>query len=315
MVGISFPERLKIFMINFSKKSKVLIIIFVAITLLILLYLVIIEPIIKYLYVGYTVLNDTTLYTSGQYLSFEDGEKAAALFPEYKSLPINTKIDFIYVDTSKKESTILGKWPDLFYLIIIFDDAAYQTEKQRIISNYNLEYISFYGDTDNYYISTVISSLPTDAYEVSFNDISKTIKYKYSNNSKTGYCLSYRYQSYLEDDEEDISIINANFNVYEFDLADYNKVIEDFNYDIKLKEIKNSQDAFERVFWNWTGISGTYVDGIQYGMISRSDTKIYYDSHNDCWLVKAVALKADYTGPLPCTIIQSDGKVLAVWME
>lgn len=100
---------------------------------------------------------------------------------------------------------------------------------------------------------------------------------------------------------------NANRPANEFNILDYQSFINDFPYEKTSNEIKTVEIAKKEAEKIWISVYGEKIKDNQPYIA-------YYDSSSKTWLITG-SLQKNTTGGIPKIIIQSDGKVLALWHE
>ena len=102
--------------------------------------------------------------------------------------------------------------------------------------------------------------------------------------------------------------------VGEFDMADHQEAIEYFPSDKNVGQVNDGYTAIEKAKELWLEkysiINGRPEDPLR----GIKGYEVFFDQNNDCWLVQTIWPR--YTkGCTFRTIIQTDGKVIAVWYD
>ena len=105
---------------------------------------------------------------------------------------------------------------------------------------------------------------------------------------------------------------NKHHSIKEFDVLEYQWEIENFSFEKNVGQIDDADTAIEKAKDLWSENYST-VNNQPYDPIKKRKIEVFFDQHNDCWLVKTT-LPSNTKGAVPHTIIEKDGTVLAVWM-
>lgn len=101
----------------------------------------------------------------------------------------------------------------------------------------------------------------------------------------------------------------VNNQVEKFCVSDYQKYVDAGHRDepLMIEPVTDSKSLKAQVETLWPKVFGQDV----FQNIEK-EVLVYYDPKNDAWLVKGV-LPENYLGGVPYMIVQSNGKVLALW--
>lgn len=97
--------------------------------------------------------------------------------------------------------------------------------------------------------------------------------------------------------------------VNEFNLAEYQWEIEHFSVERNIGQVNDANTAIEKAKDLWIELFRSK----SYDPINGRKILVFYDSSNQCWLIKGT-LASNIDGAVPHTLITNAGKVLAVWM-
>lgn len=100
---------------------------------------------------------------------------------------------------------------------------------------------------------------------------------------------------------------NSENKIQDFKLEDYNQEIIQFKSDKDVTKIENSEDAKNKAEKIWCEIYGNEIKEMK-------PYKVLYDTKKQVWLVKGT-IKENYIGGIPYILVQSNGKVLAIWHD
>ena len=95
--------------------------------------------------------------------------------------------------------------------------------------------------------------------------------------------------------------------ILDFNLSDYQLEIESFPYGENVGIVKDSNDAKNKAEEIWIKLYGESVK-------KEKPYQVFYDKQNDVWLIKGIQ-KAKVKGGVAHILIETDGKVLAVWHD
>lgn len=105
-----------------------------------------------------------------------------------------------------------------------------------------------------------------------------------------------------------VFLLNGNPNdVGEFELSDYQSFTNRFASNATVDAIDNAKVAKKQAEKLWVERFGEYMKDLK-------PYRVFYDSANDVWLVMGTLPKMTLGG-VPYVLIQTDGRVLAMWAE
>lgn len=132
--------------------------------------------------------------------------------------------------------------------------------------------------------------------------------------------IIYSHKYPVKNQSTDSSVIDGQKT---FDMADYQNEIGFFASDKNVGPITDEETAIEKAKVLWREEFGS-VNGEPYDPIKDKKIEAFFDSKNDCWLIKTLPpepeeesggyIKITLGGGL-YAIIQNDGAVVAVWFE
>lgn len=107
--------------------------------------------------------------------------------------------------------------------------------------------------------------------------------------------------------DEGSSVPNeASIPVGEFYLADYEQELKESPPNKNVGSITDAAMAINK---------GRKLLAEKYGKLDKWEAEVCFDSENNCWLVCSYAPGENVLTAVLCTIIESDGDVMAIWMS
>jgi len=111
----------------------------------------------------------------------------------------------------------------------------------------------------------------------------------------------------IQKDFHNIKYQNNPSNVKSFEFSDYQYHIENFSSDEDVGPIIDAEEAVAKAEEVWKKVYGESVE-------EEKPYQVFYDEKNEIWLVHGT-LEPNMKGGVAYILIESTGKVLAVWHE